>query len=248
MLLLIDAGNTRLKWCWFDGEDLPLEYDSAEYDELDDQGADLFKTPGQDVEQIVICSVAGDETRNQFIDVFANWQIKPQFLSSSAESQQVKNAYLEPEQLGVDRWMAIIGAWAQEKDAVCVVDCGTAVTIDVLDDRGQHMGGMIIPGLELMHDALVDETGQIETDQTVTETSSGLLARDTTSAIAAGSLYALIALIERVVSDLSDELENQPALIITGGDAKTVLPLLSYEARYEPMLIFQGMLAAIESK
>lgn len=250
MMLLIDAGNTRLKWCWFDGEDVPLDYESAEYDDLDAEGASLFKTPGADVERIIICSVAGEDTAGQIQEVFADWKIEPEFLASKPRSGDLTNAYANPGQLGVDRWMAMLGAWEQEKDALCIVDCGTAVTIDVVNDQGSHLGGMIIPGLELMHDALVDGTGQIETGQVETDdqavSEAGLLARDTGSAVAAGTLYALVALIERVVSDLAQELPVEPVLILTGGDAESVQPLLSYPARYEPMLIFMGMLIAAE--
>lgn len=264
MLLLVDAGNTRLKWCCLDGSELPLKYESVGYDELGSEGARLFQPRGTgikaDIERVLICHVAGQEIHDRLVEMFAEWQIVPDFVSSQSRFLEVKNAYGEPGKLGVDRWMALVGAWVQERDAVCVVDCGTAVTIDVLDARGQHLGGMIVPGLRLMRDALARETRiegtQVEGIQAKgvqagamgqRHIAAGMLARDTAGAIATGTLYALASLIERTVErtvvDLNGERLGEAALLITGGDAETIRPFLGCRVRYEPMLVFRGMLA-----
>ncbi len=242
MKLLIDAGNTRVKWCWYDGEDFPLEYESAEYEDLESDGANLFQIDGPDADHILICNVGGEELAESFCQMFTDWQLTPKFLRSTRQCGDVQNAYKSPEQLGVDRWMALLGAWTLQQDAVCIVDCGTAVTIDVLNDEGQHLGGMIVPGIELMQDALRDKTNDINMDRN--DSGTGLLAADTGNAIEAGTLYALVALIDRVRQDIATELDIDLPLIISGGDADLVQSLLSCESTYEPMLIFQGMLAA----
>ncbi len=247
MKLLIDAGNTRVKWCWYDGEDLPLEPESAEYEDLENSGADLFQVDGPAADDILICNVGGEELAENFRQIFSGWQLTPKFLCSTGQCGAVQNAYKNPEQLGVDRWMALLGAWAIQQDAVCIVDCGTAVTIDVLNDEGRHLGGMIVPGMELMQDALGDETGGIHIeDVDKNDSGTGLLAADTGNAIEAGTLYALVALIDRVRQDVAIELDINLPLLISGGDADLIQPLLSCESTYEPMLIFQGILAAEE--
>jgi type III pantothenate kinase len=247
MKLLIDAGNTRLKWCWYDGEDLPLDFQSAEYEDLDEQGADLFKGSGPDTDDVLVCNVAGEDTEQTLIECFSDWDLQPVFFTSKAQGCGIRNAYVDPQRLGVDRWMAMIGAWSLKQEAACIVDCGTAVTIDVLDDQGLHLGGMIIPGMELMQDSLTNEdTGILSDVQTEHGDRPGLLARDTGDAIVAGTLYALVALIERVRQDIERELDIDLPLYLSGGDVDLIKPLLSCESHYEPMLIFQGMIAADE--
>ena len=247
MILLIDSGNTRLKWCWFDGDDFPLNYESAGYDQLDKKGAKLFDSPGPDIEQVYVCNVAGETIQKQLSEVFSRWTPPPIFLASKALENGVSNAYIKPQALGVDRWMALQGAWSLCQDAVCIVDCGTAVTVDVMNDLGQHLGGMVIPGLELMREMLLTGTDGIRFDE---ESGSveGLMARDTDSAVIAGTLYAVVALIDRIYRDLSTEIVTTPRLLISGGDAEEIRPLLSDQASYEPMLVFQGMLTVIEQQ
>ncbi|TNF91464.1 MAG: type III pantothenate kinase [Gammaproteobacteria bacterium] len=243
--LLIDAGNTRLKWCWYDGTDIPLQSESCEYEDFEAEGAGVFADEGHDVERIVICSVAGSELNDELIMAFDSWPAEPEFLVSEEARNGVQNAYHESLQLGVDRWMNLLGAVSLVKDAVCIVDCGSAVTIDVVDDDGQHLGGMIIPGLEMMREVLLDQTAEVEIDA---EPEPVLLARDTASAVNAGTLYAVVALIDRVRQDISSEMDTELPMILTGGDAYQVQPLLGGEVRIESMLIFHGMITALEEE
>ncbi len=249
MKLLIDAGNTRIKWCWFDGKELPPVYECAEHNDLDSQGVSLFQVDRSEVDEVLICNVGGEVLAESLHQIFADWQLSPEFVRSTRQCGSVVNAYKRPEQLGTDRWMALLGAWSIRRDAVCIVDCGTAVTIDVLDSKGRHLGGIIVPGIELMQDVLRDQTGGINLDDaSESDSSSGLLAADTGNAIEAGTLYALVALIDRVQLDIATELEIDLPLLINGGDAELVQPLLSCNSAYEPMLIFQGILATIETQ
>lgn len=249
MKLLIDAGNTRLKWCWYDGVDLPLEFCSAEYEELEELGADLFKGSGPDTDEVLVCNVSGLATEQELSQYFSAWDLTPRIFTSKAQACGVTNAYSKPEQLGVDRWMSMIGAWSLKQEAACIVDCGTAVTIDVLDDQGRHMGGMIVPGIELMRDSLTNQTDGILLDgEPAQDDNMTLLARDTGNAVEAGTLYALVALIDRVRLDVEKELGVDLPLYLSGGDVDLIEPLLSCESNYEPMLIFHGMIMADEDK
>lgn len=250
MKLLIDAGNTRLKWCWCDADGLPSTLRHAEYDALEERGAALFERGKSGVDEVLVCSVAGDDVRQLLTECFSTWNVTPRFFRSQKQSCGVLNAYASPERLGVDRWLAMIGAWSLRREAACIVDCGTAMTIDALDDSGRHLGGMIVPGLALMRDALTDPAHGILPAAPASEAAApaapALLARDTGSAIDAGVLYASVALIERVYADLEKELDTRLSLYLSGGDADLIAPLLSCESRAEPMLIFRGMMAVDE--
>ena len=141
----------------------------------------------------------------------------------------------------------MLGAWSIRQEAACIVDCGTAVTIDVLDDQGNHLGGMIVPGMEMMQDSLTNQTDGVLLDEELeTDDRATLLAHDTSNAVAAGTLYALVALIERVRQDIEKELGLDLQLYLTGGDVDLIEPLLSCESSCEPMLIFHGMISADE--
>jgi len=242
--LLIDAGNTRLKWCWVDTDELPLDFSACEYEAFDIDGADVFFADGQDADEVLVSNVAGQGFEQELSAAFSRKDLTPRFVRSEAQHGDVINAYGNPQDLGADRWMALLGAWMQNKDAACIVDCGSAGTIDVLDDRGQHLGGLIVPGLEMMQDALLDGTSLSLDEKKQSGQELSLLASDTVSAIEAGALYAAVALIDRVRQDIEKELGRELPLIINGGDIDLIQPLLSGECSYEPMLIFHGMIVA----
>jgi len=119
------------------------------------------------------------------------------------------------------------------------VDCGTAATIDVLQQNGQHLGGLILPGIALMRSALLDGTTVVIDNSE--ESNSMLFARNTHDAIQGGGLYAMIATIDRVFQDVEAELGVEVKRVLTGGDASTLLPLLQGDIKYLPDLVLQGL-------
>jgi type III pantothenate kinase len=120
--------------------------------------------------------------------------------------------------------------------------------MDALDAKGQHLGGLIIPGLNMMRSALIQNTGGIhEQKLNQGEGKVSVLARDTLGAVSGGALYALIAVIDRVTADLAADLQAPLARIICGGDAERLLPLLAESYRYEPNLVLQGLAILAES-
>lgn len=149
------------------------------------------------------------------------WKIEPEFVTSTAAAGGVRNAYTQPEQLGVDRWLAVIGAHALERGAVCVVSAGTALTIDGIDADGRHLGGIIVPGLDLMISSLLRSTSDIAQRAQQGGTTEGLFADNTLGAIRQGAGHALGALVERAVEGMRRELNQIPKLLLTGARAAT---------------------------
>jgi type III pantothenate kinase len=142
----------------------------------------------------------------------------------------------------VDRWLAMLAAWNLLRGPVCVIDCGTALTVDALDANGQHLGGLIVPGLGMMRDSLLEGTDGIAYDSSAGEESSdSLLAHSTRSGVEVGSLYALLAFIDRVMTDLQQELGDEMQCILTGGDAAELAPLLAREVLQQPQLVLDGL-------
>ena len=109
-----------------------------------------------------IASVAGQVYESELrSSIAARWDVEPWFARSSAAACGVTNSYTSPERMGVDRWLAMIAAWQQARGAVCVVDAGSALTIDFLDSHGVHTGGYILPGLRMMERALLEGTDRV---------------------------------------------------------------------------------------
>jgi type III pantothenate kinase len=173
-----------------------------------------------------------------------HWQLPVEYVQAAASGFGVTSAYTEPQHLGVDRWLAIIAAYQRARGPVCMIDCGTALTVDAVDGKGQHLGGLILPGLGMMRDSLLQRAGGIDYEpenERVSDDVPTLLANDTQGAVEAGSLYALIAFIERVVVDLERELGQTMQVLLTGGDAPDIEPLLTREPDYSPRLVLEGL-------
>jgi type III pantothenate kinase len=247
MILLLDIGNSSIKWCWLDGGQLcdagkVLHADAELTSVLDEAWRDLPQ-PGA----VWVSNVAGSELAGALEQwLQQHWGLLPQYVSSSEARGEVRNAYGEPGRLGVDRWLALLAAYEISKQAVCIIDCGTAITVDVLAGSGQHLGGLIVPGLGMMRDALYAGTEGVQ--EVVAESpTGGLLARDTAGAVEGGSLYAVVAFIDRVCADMKKELDEPMTCLLTGGDASEILPLLNAEVEHEPLLVLQGLALIVES-
>ena len=155
MKLLVDAGNSSIKWAlcnageWHNG------------DRFVHRGRDItgqlthYWASLQPPEGVYVANVAGKRLGRDLTTWTREWWSQtPEFIGSTPEACGVRNAYAEPETLGVDRWAALIGAHHQIRGAVCIVDCGTAITLDLLLADGQHRGGLILPGIEMLKRAL----------------------------------------------------------------------------------------------
>jgi type III pantothenate kinase len=244
MILLVDAGNTRIKWAGLEGGALQsgatvLRRDGAEdVDSLATLWA-VLPVP----QRLLIASVAGAEFGVR-VGAWSKkfWGIEPEFVTAQAQSFGVANAYTEPQRLGVDRWLALIAARRVVTGPVCVVDCGTALTVDVMAEDGAHLGGLIIPGLGLMRRALLEKTAGIEAAiGGIPHEEVSLLAKDTRSGVMGGTLYATIAVIDRIVQDVTEAIGADLGCVLTGGDADTVRPLLPAGFHYEPELVLKGL-------
>jgi type III pantothenate kinase len=237
--LLLDLGNSNLKWAWLEqgkaGAGRSVSHREGGIGQaLSVHWADL-PAPGRILAASVLAPEANQElsawTRKQ-------WGLEPQFLHAEREALGVHNGYDEPGQLGVDRWLALIAVHRLHPGAVCVVDCGSAVTLDVISAAGEHLGGLILPGLGLMQESLRRRTAIPQWQDLPT---TQLLATRTDAAIAAGGVNAVAALVVRVVAEAAGRLKETPAVILTGGDALQVQAVLTLPCTIEPDLVLQGL-------
>ncbi|HEU0283096.1 MAG TPA: type III pantothenate kinase, partial [Gallionella sp.] len=164
MKLLIDAGNTRIKWALADGSEadggnwlrsgaLPVERAG----ELSHQFAGL-----QGIRQAWVSNVAGEGIAQHIRNACAGQLAQPSFIVAQEVQCGVRNGYGRPSQLGSDRWAALIAAWHLVRGACLVVNSGTATTVDALSATGEFIGGLILPGVELMQRSLCDATVRLQ--------------------------------------------------------------------------------------
>jgi len=244
-VLLLDAGNTRLKWAYIDtpaaGElratgvcsyadnGFPAQLQSA-------WGA----LPG--IDKVLLSCVAGDAIKSVLGDIVRRcWGVSPDLLRSETAYAGIINGYTDPSQLGVDRWLAMIGGRLSlaAPAPMWIVDCGTAVTVDYVDRDGHHRGGLILPGLMMMHERMTATTAALKTfhsDEPNLPESVDELATDTASALARGIMLTLVASLDRIVST-----DDTGVRIISGGDGAVIAPYLSGRWLSRPNLVLEGM-------
>lgn len=243
--LLVDLGNSRLKWAEYDGKlwrtgDAPLAGEKNIVALLDRTWGKI--TPPQ---RVILCSVSSPE-RLQGLEQWARgrWKITAHIVRAQAQQLGVKNLYRRPEQLGADRWAALIGARGLTSTAACVVDAGTAVTVDALSASGEFLGGAIFPGLRLLRESLARGTVAIgATEGNATD----CLGRSTEDAVAAGTLHGLAGAVERLIDKHRHALGEPMAVFLTGGDAPALAAHLCVKAMPVPDLVLKGLARIADS-
>lgn len=229
--ILLDAGNTSLKWAVVeDGHWRATgRSDYVDWSALTAQlsaGADCF-----------IASVAGAVHEQQIVALLDAAGIAPTWLTAEAGFGDVKNTYLDPNQLGVDRWMALIAARKRTSEAVLVVSVGTAMTVDALSDTGTFLGGVIVPGVRLMQQALHQGAARVGD----TRGDWQAFPRRTADAVQSGIVAALCGAIAQQQVRLAEATGTAPRCLLTGGDAEKVLSHLRIPAEHVPALVLEGV-------
>jgi len=247
-ILLVDMGNTRLKWVLVhEGAILESTLGRGDVALFFDALDDLTCKPAR----LLLSSVARDEATEAFIaHCEAQLKIKVTRLTSEKECAGIANGYANPAALGVDRWLAIIGAARCHGMPVVVMDLGTATTLDAVDGQGRHLGGLILPGPALMLESLAGATAMKVPDRFKSSAElpgqAGLTgvapARSTSSAIQEGVFAAQIGALNQFIRNVSMELGTEPKLVLTGGAAEGILGRLGKTPVFDPWLVFKGML------
>jgi type III pantothenate kinase len=243
--LYVDVGNSCLKWACATATGLGpmsrLAYSVESLPQLLDKAwQDL--TPPQ---HVMVANVAGPAVVAHVAQwVRDTWGLTIGQAHTADQACGVRNGYPEAETLGVDRWLSLIAAHRLLSGVVCIFDCGTAMTMDVIDESGEHLGGQITPGMEMMKSALVANTQAIGAGES--DAGLNLLAKDTASAVAMGCSWTTIAYMERMTSEIQDTLQRPLQVIVTGGGISPLLPYLSGyvdsgQWRYEPDWVLRGL-------
>ena len=244
MNLLIDIGNTRIKWVYsmsaLLGSPYSLAYGSSSLDSIISE-MDLHIAK-------VACVYRSCVATQVFTDSFM--YVLYELLGSSIYKVQTLNntfglsvCYDEVASFGVDRWLAMLGAYGKFKSAFLVADLGSAVTIDFVSQKGKHLGGTISPGIIKMYSSLASCSGlPLFEFNDIAEYSENGFCCNTQDAIRTGVTLSVSSLLNHKAKLANKMLDNALELILTGGDAELVRPLLTDNWIIEPTLMFEGML------
>lgn len=236
--LLLDAGNTRIKWALVRADDWLATgvVETATPGSLADDWAHLPVAP----ERLVACNVAGERVRDAVEALASGMGLVPHWLAPSLRAAGVTSGYDRPTQLGADRWAAALGAWRRCGQACVIVNAGTALTVDAIDDAGCFLGGLIVPGIQTMLDALATRTAGLAR-QTGTYRA---FPSNTGDAMWTGAIDAAIGAVERVVRRLSERSGRDVGALVSGGGAALLLAHLQVSAaRHVEHLVLEGLLA-----
>ncbi len=235
-ILAIDSGNSNIKWGLYRGDHW-LKQGNVFYKEVSKLEGEFINFPAPSF--IIISHVARSETKNQISKLISFWPSKPQWLSSNKSRCNVINGYINPSQLGSDRWAALIAAWRIERQPCLVINAGTAVTIDVLSESGKFLGGIILPGFNLMTKSLLSSTqltnielGSYEDFPVSTE-----------NAVQSGLIHGILGAVDRMYNLLLSS-TNQTSVncIISGGSASLLIPFFKLPIKVIDNLVLEGLI------
>lgn len=234
MTLLIDFGNTRLKWAKltngrmqpggvFAHGDIPLTT------ALRVEWAELAP-----VESVLVASVVAANREDELADyVLSCSGVRAKFLRSPAQALGVRNAYANAPQLGIDRFLALAALHARQPRAQVLASVGTALTLDALDADGVHHGGLIVPGPSLMRSAVQGGTARVGS----AEGRFHEMPKNTADAVFSGSLYAAAGAINGFVATTARRFGTAPAVLLTGGGADDLAALVPQAERVNDLVL-----------
>lgn len=236
MKLFVDAGNTRLKWCL----DQAGETVASGAGVLDEENP----FPGlaryaSDIRSIAVSTVASEEKRGRLLDYLSRLSaVAACCYWAEPERGGLRNAYSDYKRMGADRWHAMYGAWLDHKQGFAVVDAGSAVTVDYVDPHGRHLGGYILPGLQMMLRSLKTDAARIGFDpEQVLATAPG---KSTGECVNHGLAWLSDAMIARIGRDTSEF--GLTDVLVTGGDAPRLIDL-GLSGIHRPDLVLAGLRA-----
>lgn len=234
MILAIDAGNSRVKWGWHDGRDWSslatvslIEFAAANHD------INPFAATHENPERIVISNVAGDGAHQLLVNWTSIFEAEPFWLTGEEARCGVTSRYERPRQLGSDRWAALVAARALHPGPCLVVNAGTATTADLLSAEGEFLGGLILPGVDLMRFVLHEHTGRLP----LQEGRFVHMPRNTVDAIESGCRHAQAGAVERMYRIAGDQAE----CLVSGGAGPSLMEQLGIPCRYVENLVLEGL-------
>lgn len=251
MLLDIDVGNSRLKWRLTDAGSGVVGRGYGTRQTLAEITLAISQLVAPDrIARVRVANVAGEAAAAEITAwAGASFGVVAEFAAVRDTCAGVVCGYGQPATLGIDRWLALLAAWHRWGEPCVVVDAGSAITVDVLATQGVHLGGYIVPGLGLMHDALARGTGAVKiAHQPPVSTDPG---QSTQEAVNRGCAAMALALVAHALAVVTPHAGGAAvSVVLTGGDADGLapfikVPLIEAPLKLEPELVLDGLALAL---
>ena len=238
MILAIDAGNSRVKWGWYEPNSPGVWASIANVSLIEFAASsdhiNPFSATHENPERILISNVAGEGAHQLIVNWTSIFEAAPEWIHGEREQCGVRNLYQRPEQLGPDRWASLIAARALEPGRAClVVNAGTCTTVDMLSDAGEFTGGLILPGIDLMRFVLHEHTGRLP----LQEGRFVAAPRRTLDAIESGCRHAQAGAVERMYREMG----RGTTCLVSGGGGPALIDRLDLPCRYVENLVLEGL-------
>lgn len=240
MILLVDAGNSRLKWAELDSTGKLSTQQARAYADSPALAVLLELLDNYpSVRQLVLVHVLTQRFADGVQAACTERGIHLHIVRSVAHAYGIHNGYQHPTSLGADRFVGLVAGKQLAQHRPCIViDCGTAITLDALDADGRHLGGVILPGLQLAADALVSRA---QGHLSLSFANPNVFADGTARAIGSGCFFGLAGAIEGICTRMQHSLAAAPLRILTGGDAAHLRTALQGEYCVQPDLLMHGL-------
>ena len=245
MILEFDVGNTRTKWRVLSDVTSPKVVERGVFSSRslsEDMSEISSLCLSEHVSRIRLASVANLAFTQRLISALeSNFSVAVEQVFTASRLAGVTNSYSDPSKMGVDRWMTIVAAYKRAQGACCVIDCGTAIKVEMIASDGCHRGGYILPSVDMMVDSLLSNTAQIANGMTDVSHGDLSLGRNTTDAVVGGANYLVCALRDKLFAQVANE--GGYPVYVTGGNATAFLAGADV-AEICPDLVFEGLAIA----
>ena len=234
MILLVDYGNTRLKWRLVSSMGVEQEGATTEGPQALRSGLAAY---GRAITRVAVSMVGSEQAMATLSNTLEKVTAAPiRFYWSEQVRDGLRNGYVDVSRMGADRWHAMLGAWQINRSGVAVVDAGSALTVDYIASGGQHLGGYILPGLQMMRESLHRGAARVGFDNAVSL--STVPGTNTSDCVNHGLSWLNVGIVEHIERDVIDL--GLDSVVITGGDAGRLLAL-GLKGEHRPGLVFEGL-------
>lgn len=232
--LQLDVGNSSAKWRLVNHNSVIKR---GNYRRGEGRALEQLLNCTETLNHIWIASVAAPTAEAELAGLLERqWGVVPWFARTQVRTGSLHNSYVDPARMGVDRWLAMLGARQREQGRLCVIDAGSALTIDFVSAAGRHEGGYIIPGPALMERALLLDTDRVRFDENV-----GYALSPGTSTAEAVRHGIALAQAGAVCLALERAADDPPALLFCGGAGESLMQLVDRGGHSVPDLVFEGL-------
>ena len=248
MLLVIDVGNTNTVIGIYDGDTLKHDWRirttrNSTADEFNILANALFLDKGinrKNIDKTIISSVVPSSVPilNAFCEKYLN--LTPLWINSDSVKKLMPILYNNPNEVGADRIVNAVAAYDKYKTSLIIIDFGTATTFDAISEKGEYLGGAIVPGIMISSDALFQKASRLPRVE-IFKAPEKIIGKDTIESIKSGIIHGNASMVDGMVERMAKEMDSSPRILATGGLAPLISGISKTIEKVEQTLTLDGL-------